>query len=62
MEYKELYNKIHKKLFATLCELQNTNPNEDLKKYLQTQLEVCYDLIGDTLDEEWYPQIEKALQ
>ena len=62
MNYEELYNKIHKELFATLWELQNTNPTHELKVFLQTKLEVCYNLIGDTLDDDWHKQIEKALE
>lgn len=62
MDYKELYDTIYQKLFAALWELQNTNPKPELKNMLQIQLEVYYNLIGDTLDEEWYPQIDKALQ
>lgn len=62
MDYEELYCTIRRKLFATLWELQSTKPNEELKKHLQIELEVYYDLIGDTLDDEWYKQIEDALK
>lgn len=61
MNYEELYNEIHKTLFAALWELQNTNPNEHLKIDLQARLDVCYKLIGESLDEEWYKQIDEAL-
>lgn len=61
-QLKELYQTIYKKLFATLWELQSTNPNPELKKHLQTELEVYYDLIGDSIDEDWYSQIESALE
>jgi hypothetical protein len=61
-ELQELYSKIRKNLFATLWQLQSTNPHPSIKSRLQVELDVYYDLIGDTLDDDWYPQIEEALK
>jgi len=53
--------KIKKNLFATLCELQNTEPNHDLKISLVTRLQVLYDILDDDMDEGWDEQLEKFI-
>ena len=52
---------ILKNLFATLHELQNSEPSESLKISLETKLQVLADVLGDDLPEEYYDQLEKFI-
>jgi hypothetical protein len=42
--------------FATLWELQNTNPQQNLKEYLLIKIGVLFDIIEDELDDEYIEQ------
>lgn len=46
---------------ATLWELQNTSPNESIKKYLQTKAEILADVLGDDFPDEYGEQLESVL-
>ena len=47
--------------FATLWELQNTTPNEILKKHLQTKAEILADILGDDFPDEYAERLESVL-
>jgi hypothetical protein len=48
--------------FATLWELQNTTPPENLKKYLQAKAEILADILGDDFPDEYAEQLESVLE
>ena len=52
---------IKRDFFSTLFELQNTTPNERLKKHLQTKVEVLADVLGDDFPDEYAEQLERVL-
>jgi hypothetical protein len=47
--------------FATLWELQNTTPNESLKKHLQTKAGVLANILADDFPDEYGEQLESVL-
>lgn len=49
---------ILKDLLATLAELQNGVTGEILKTYLETKLQILYDILGEDVPEEYWNQIE----
>lgn len=49
------------RFFATLSELQWTNPHEKLKIRLKADLQLLWDILEDDIEEEWWEQIEEAL-
>ncbi len=56
---------LKKMLFAILKELQDgrtTKNNAEFKYYLQTRLDLLYDILGDEVPEEYWSQIEEALK
>ena len=53
---------VKKELFATLWELENTNPNPTLKKYLQVKLDTLNSILDDEdIEEEYWERIDEAL-
>lgn len=50
---------ILKDLLVTLAELQNGVHGEILKTYLETKLQILYDILGEDVSEEYWEQIEK---
>ena len=53
---------VKKELFATLWELENTNPNSTLKKYLQVKLDTLNSILDDEdIEEEYWERIDEAL-
>ena len=52
---------ILKTLFAILAELQSGTPTGDLEKYLRIRLGVYYDILGESVPEEYWEQIEKEI-
>lgn len=52
---------IKSEFFSTLHELQNTQPRESLKKYLQAKLTVLFWILEDETADEYGEQVEKAL-
>ena len=53
---------VKKELFATLWELENTNPKPSLKKYLQVKLETLNSILDDEdIEEDYWQRIEEAL-
>lgn len=52
---------IKTEFFSTLYELQNTQPRESLKKYLQTKLTVLFWILEDEASDEYGEQVENAL-
>ena len=50
---------ILKDLLATLAELQNGVHGEILKTYLETKLQILYDILGEDVPEEYWDQIER---
>ena len=53
---------VKKELFATLWELENTNPNSTFKKYLQVKLDTLNSILDDEdIEEEYWERIEEAL-
>lgn len=55
------YEEIKAEFLATLHELQNTQPRESLKKYLQAKLTVLFWILEDETADEYGAQVEKAL-
>jgi hypothetical protein len=47
--------------FAALWELQNTSPNESIKKRLKTKAEILADILGDDFPDECGEQLERVL-
>ena len=47
--------------FATLWELQNTQPSEAIKKHLQTKAEILADILGDDFPDEYAERLERVL-
>jgi hypothetical protein len=43
---------------ATLWELQNTTPSENLKKHLQTKAKILADILEDDFPDEYGEQLE----
>ena len=52
---------ILKTLFAILAELQSGTATGDLEKYLRIRLGVYYDILGESVPEEYWEQIEKEI-
>ena len=52
---------ILKTLFAILAELQSGTVSGDTEKYLRIKLEVYYDILGESVPEEYWEQIEKEI-
>ena len=53
---------VKKELFATLWELENTNPNSTFKKYLQVKLDTLNSILDDEdIEEEYWERIDEAL-
>lgn len=53
--------KIKSEFFATLWELQNTNPNENLKRHLQTRAETLADILDDDFPAEYAEELDSVL-
>jgi len=52
---------ILKTLFAILAELQSGTATGDLEKYLRIKLGIYYDILGESVPEEYWEQIEKEI-
>lgn len=52
---------ILKTLFAILAELQSGTVSGDTEKYLRIKLGVYYDILGESVPEEYWEQIEKEI-
>lgn len=52
---------ILKNLLAILAELQSGTASGDLETYLRIKLGIYYDILGESVPEEYWGQIEKEL-
>lgn len=52
---------ILKTLFAILAELQSGTVSGDTEKYLRIKLGIYYDILGESVPEEYWEQIEKEI-
>lgn len=52
---------VRAEFLATLCELENTQPEPSLKKYLQDKLVILGDVLEDDYPSEYHKNVQKVL-
>ena len=59
---EEMAQKMRKRLFCNLAELQHgVDDNKPLETMLKNELSLLYNLLGDTVPEEYWEQIEEFI-
>lgn len=56
--YMKTVEQLKADMFATLCELQSTEPEEHLKTFLTHKLQFLVDTLEDDVPGEYYDQLE----
>ncbi len=51
-----------KQLYATLVELEQSNPNEIVKNRLKIELQLLYNILGEDVAEEYWESIEEIIE